>query len=243
MRRSTRLVALVQALQLRRAPATAKGLAQEFGTSERTIYRDICELVAHGVPIEGTAGVGYVIKLGLFLPPLMLTEAELKAVLAGLGDPDERTATGLSNPAKTALKKILALLPQDIHAELCAPAFQAPAHVGVPAPVPKEGRGTVRLDVLRQARETRKRLALVYVDKQGRRIKRVVWPIVIDFKENIRLLIGWTEQDEAFRSFPVEELASAELLDSYPANFANLMRLYERQFRNRHRFPPAPEII
>ena len=59
---------------------TAAALAGELDVSERTLYRDIAELVAQGAPIYGEAGIGYVLRPGLFLPPLMLTEDETEAV-------------------------------------------------------------------------------------------------------------------------------------------------------------------
>ena len=73
MRRSARLLALLQALRCRRRPATAAALARELQVSERTIYRDLSELTAQGAPVQGEAGVGYMLRPGLFLPPLMLT--------------------------------------------------------------------------------------------------------------------------------------------------------------------------
>src|SRR6266568_1747796 len=82
--RTSRLFALLQALRRRRRPVTAAILAGELEVSERTIYRDLAELAAQGAPIQGEAGVGYVLRPGLFLPPLMLTEDETDAVLLGL---------------------------------------------------------------------------------------------------------------------------------------------------------------
>jgi predicted DNA-binding transcriptional regulator YafY len=82
--RSARLFALLQALRCRRYAVTAAALARELQVSERTIYRDLSELAAQGAPVQGEAGVGYVLRPGLFLPTLMLTEDETEAVLLGL---------------------------------------------------------------------------------------------------------------------------------------------------------------
>jgi predicted DNA-binding transcriptional regulator YafY len=82
--RSARLLDLIQALRRRRRPATAAALAAELGVSLRTIYRDVATLVAQGAPIEGEAGLGYVLKPGFFLPPLMFTEDEMDAIILGL---------------------------------------------------------------------------------------------------------------------------------------------------------------
>jgi len=88
--RSARLLALLQVLRCRRRTVTAAALARELQVSERTIYRDLSELAAQGTPVQGEAGVGYMLRPGLFLPPLMLTEDETEAVLLGLRYIDQR---------------------------------------------------------------------------------------------------------------------------------------------------------
>lgn len=69
MSRTTRLLTLLQVLRGKRCPVTAATLASELKVSERTLYRDIAELTAMGAPIQGEAGIGYVLRSGLFLPP------------------------------------------------------------------------------------------------------------------------------------------------------------------------------
>ena len=83
MSRTTRLLTLLEMLRSRRVPVTAYELALELGVSERTLYRDIATLIDQGAPIHGEAGIGYVLKPGLFLPPLMLSEDEIDAILVG----------------------------------------------------------------------------------------------------------------------------------------------------------------
>jgi predicted DNA-binding transcriptional regulator YafY len=111
MSRPVRLLNLVQALRRRRRPVPAADLAAELGVSLRTIYRDIATLAAERAPIEGAADLGYVLRQGFFLPPLMFSEDELDALILGLrlaarrGDPD------LEKAADDALAKIVAVLP------------------------------------------------------------------------------------------------------------------------------------
>ena len=109
--RSVRLLALLQALRCRRHPVTAATLARELQVSERTIYRDLSQLAAQGAPVQGEAGVGYMLRPGLFLPPLMLTEDETEAVLLGLRYVDQRGDDVLTKAAANAHAKILAVLP------------------------------------------------------------------------------------------------------------------------------------
>src|ERR1700728_2702361 len=108
MSRSTRLLHLLQALRGRRHPVTAARLAEELEVSERTIYRDVAELMAQGAPISGEAGIGYVLGPGLFLPPMMLTEDEIEAVLLGLRYVDQRGDDVLRVAAADALVRISA---------------------------------------------------------------------------------------------------------------------------------------
>src|ERR1700760_2300443 len=110
MSRSARLLSLLQALRGRRRPVTAATLARELEVSERTVYRDIAELISRGAPIEGEGGVGYILRPGLFLPPLMLSHDETEAVLLGLRYVDQRGDEVLTAAAASALAKISSVL-------------------------------------------------------------------------------------------------------------------------------------
>ncbi|MEE9428087.1 MAG: HTH domain-containing protein, partial [Paracoccaceae bacterium] len=82
MRRADRLFQIVQYLRGGRL-LTAATLAERLEVSERTIYRDIADLIGSGVPIEGEAGVGYLMRSGYDLPPLMFNRDEIVALVAG----------------------------------------------------------------------------------------------------------------------------------------------------------------
>jgi biotin operon repressor len=159
--RSARLLALLQALRCRRHAVTAAALARELQVSERTIYRDLSELAAQGAPVQGEAGVGYLLRPGLFLPPLMLTEDETEAVLLGLRYVDQRGDDVLTKAAANALAKILAVLPQE---------GQVAATLPMTIPGPKANgfpENTVPLTALRSAIRTCRRLAISYVNGEG----------------------------------------------------------------------------
>ena len=134
MARSTRLLMLLQALRGRHRPVTASVLAVELGVSERTLYRDVADLVAQGAPIYGEAGVGYVLRPGLFLPPLMLTEDETEAIVLGLRYVDQRGDEVLARAAAVALAKIGAVLSPAAKETLQNPiALPGPRGPGFPA--------------------------------------------------------------------------------------------------------------
>ncbi|MEJ1937513.1 HTH domain-containing protein, partial [Nostoc sp. NIES-2111] len=105
MTRSARLLDLMQALRRRRRPVSAARLAEELGVSLRTVYRDIGTLVAQGAPIEGEAGLGYILRPGFFLPPLMFDAEETDALMLGLRLAAGRGDPALAEAAENALAK------------------------------------------------------------------------------------------------------------------------------------------
>ncbi|CPR19793.1 Transcriptional regulator, DeoR family [Brenneria goodwinii] len=78
MSRAQRLLDLIQILRNHRFPVTGANLAAELGISLRTLYRDIGTLQAQGADIEGEPGLGYVLRPGFMLPPLMFSEEEIE---------------------------------------------------------------------------------------------------------------------------------------------------------------------
>jgi predicted DNA-binding transcriptional regulator YafY len=83
MSRAERLLSLIEILRRHRAPVSGGKLAEELGVSLRSLYRDIATLQGQGAPIEGEAGVGYILKPGFLLPPLMFSETEIEAIVLG----------------------------------------------------------------------------------------------------------------------------------------------------------------
>src|SRR5262245_1253644 len=114
MSRSERLLHLIQTLRRRRRPVSGQALADELDGSSRTLYRDIATLQAQGAPIEGEAGLGYVLKPGFILPPLMFNENEVDAIVLGLGFVSKRGDADLSRAAADALARIEAVLPEPL---------------------------------------------------------------------------------------------------------------------------------
>jgi predicted DNA-binding transcriptional regulator YafY len=224
--RSTRLLSLLQSLRGRRHPVTAAALARELEVSERTIYRDLSTLAAQGAPIQGEAGVGYVLRPGLFLPPLMLTEDETEAVLLGLRYVDQRGDEVLTTAAGNARAKITAILSREMQAAADAPlSVPGPGGHGFP-------QNTVPLALLRTAIRTQQRLAITYVDQHDRRSERVVWPILLGFMDNARVITGWCELREAFRFFRTDRILSAEPRERYPGRRSDLVRTFQAQLRD-----------
>ena len=114
MSRAERLLDLVQLLRRHRRPVSGRKLADELGVSIRTLYRDIVTLQGQGAPIEGEPGLGYVLKPGFMLPPLMFGEDEIEALLLGSRWVADRADGPLALAARDAMAKIVAVLPPDL---------------------------------------------------------------------------------------------------------------------------------
>jgi predicted DNA-binding transcriptional regulator YafY len=217
MSRSARLLSLLQAMRGRRQPVTAARLAEALEVSERTIYRDVADLMAQGAPIEGEAGVGYILRPGLFLPPLMLSEDEVEAVMLGLRYVDQRGDEVLQAAASVASAKISAVLSPQAQAQITSP-------LSLPGPSRTFPRNAVPLDKLRGAIRDRVRLDIRYEDEQERRTERTVWPIQLGFMDQARILCAWCELRQDFRTFRTDRIVAMTRLDRYPAQRADLVR-------------------
>lgn len=202
MSRTTRLFDLMQTLRRHRRPVSGTVLADELGVSLRTLYRDIAALKAIGAEVEGEAGLGYVLKPGLLLPPLMFSEEELEAVALGLKWVGKRADDGLAVAAGEALAKVAAVLPGEQRhrledsALLIGPGWERPQ--------------TVDLQILRQAIRDEQKLEITYCDQQGRRSSRIIWPCAIAFFESTRIVAAWCELREAYRHFRADRIEAAE---------------------------------
>jgi predicted DNA-binding transcriptional regulator YafY len=220
MSRSARLLSLLQTLRGRRRPVTAAQLADEMEVSERTIYRDLAELIAQRAPIEGAAGVGYTLRPGLFLPPLMLSEDETEAVLLGLRYVDQRGDEVLTKAAAVALAKISSVLPSEVQTALAFPfVMPGPPCRGFPP-------NKVPLSQLRAAIRSQIRLAIIYGDEKKRRSERVVWPIILGFMDSARVLGAWCELRKDFRTFRTDRILSAKEGERFAGTRGDLLRRF-----------------
>ncbi|QLP97507.1 MAG: YafY family transcriptional regulator [Rhodoblastus sp.] len=217
MSRAARLLDLVQALRRRRAPAPGRELAEELGVSLRTLYRDVETLRAQGAAVEGEAGVGYVLRPGFTLPPLMFTQDEIAALSLGLRWVAKQGDAALGAAARDALAKIAAVLPPERDDALASATL-------IPV-APRFDDAAARLPVLRAALSARRKLELDYVDAGGSVSLRVVWPTAIGFFDAALVLAAWCELRADFRHFRLDRIRDARMLDArIPMRAAALLR-------------------
>lgn len=205
MRRADRLFQIVQILSRRRL-TTAALLAEHLEVSERTIYRDIADLVRSGVPVRGEAGVGYELGKDFELPPMMFDVEEIQALVLGARMVERFGDAPLRLAARRVLDKVEGVLPPKRRDLLSRTALFAFA-----APLPQAQQAT--LTVLRGAVDERRKLALDYVDVDGVPTHRVVSPLGLYFWGTTWTLGAWCELRVDYRNFRLDRVASARALD------------------------------
>jgi hypothetical protein len=118
MRRADRLFDIIQILRRRKLV--------KLEVSERTIYRDIRDLAAGGVPIEGEAGVGYILREGYDLPPIMFNEQEIEALVLGVRIVESWADPELAEAAGNVIAKVEAVVPERLRRHMDETALLAP---------------------------------------------------------------------------------------------------------------------
>lgn len=222
MRRADRLFEIVQYLRGRRL-TTARQLAEWLEVSERTIYRDVADLVASGVPIEGEAGVGYRIAAHFELPPLMFNRNEIDALVIGARFVQAWGGPGLANGARSALAKIAGALPRDKRDALESTRLFAPGFFVDPLP-------GERLERMRHAIAEQRVAELEYRDAAGLVTSRRVRPLGLYFWGDAWSLAAWCELRQDFRNFRLDRIVEVRVLDErFPDEPGKRLQDYARR--------------
>jgi predicted DNA-binding transcriptional regulator YafY len=218
MSRAGRLFELLQVLRRHRYPVTAAALAAELEVSVRTLYRDIASLQAQGATIEGEAGIGYVLRPGFTLPPLMFTTDELETLALGSRWVTMQGDAELSLAARNALAKIRSVLPRALLEDLDASAML----VGPPKVNPAVA---CDLTAVRRAIRTERKIVIAYQDQEGRPTRRTIWPFALAFFSEVRLVAAWCETRQGFRHFRADRITEMVITsERYPRKRQALLR-------------------
>jgi predicted DNA-binding transcriptional regulator YafY len=206
MRRADRLFDIIQVLRTAAHPVTAAALADQLEVTVRTIYRDIAALQASRVPIEGAAGLGYVLRRGFDLPPLMFTTEEVDAIAVGVRLLRRLRDPKLQQAAESVLAKLSVVVPQPLQSQLVA----APVYVSEGSAPAASG---IDFSELRSAIHDTRKMSIAYVDESGRHTRRTIWPLAMAYYVDATLLGAWCELRSDFRHFRVDRISAARLLD------------------------------
>lgn len=227
MHATRRLFSIIQFLRSARAPVRAQYLAEELEVSVRTIYRDIAELQTQGVPICGEAGVGYILEDDYHLPPLMLTPDELEAALLGAQWVAKNGDSGLASGARSLLAKLHSAVPEELQGILAKEALVVPVQEQVPD-------HRIDLALLRQSIHQRQKLRIQYLDLKQQTSERTIWPFMLAYFENKRLLCAWCESRNDFRHFRTDRIQSCEPIQQrFPKTVQQLRALWWQKERKR----------
>ena len=222
MRRADRLFQIIQILRRSRHPVTAAALAGELEVSKRTVYRDMADLIGQRVPVEGEAGLGYVLEAGFDMPPMMLTPDEIEAVILGAQLVARLPDPLLASAARDLVAKIASVVPEHLRPFIVEPSVAA-------KPTDEPPASNVEMRPLRAAIREGLKLRLRYRTEAGDVTERTVWPVVLGYAETRSLLIAWGELREGFRHFRTDRIIGAEVLDEpYAARRSDLRRRWER---------------
>jgi predicted DNA-binding transcriptional regulator YafY len=218
MSRAQRLLDLIQLLRQHRRAVSGAVLAEELGVSLRTLYRDIETLKAQGAYIDGEAGVGYVLRPGFMLPPLMFSEEEIEALVLGSRWVSERADGLLGKAARNVLAKIGAVLPADLKDSIAASGML----IGPGDPI---AAGDAELAAIREAIRAERRMRIAYADERGTATERVIWPVALAFFDRVRVVVGWCELRSGFRHFRTDRIAELDVTaERYPRRRAALIK-------------------
>ena len=208
MRRADRLFQIIQLLRRRRTVTTAAQLASRLEVSERTVYRDIRDLMLAGTPIEGEAGVGYRIRPGYDLPPLMFDREEIQALVLGVRIVRQFGEPALARASDAILAKVAAVLPADLEPLLAGTKLFVPTILS--------GKGSADgLAMAREALVARRRLRFRYANERGDASERTVRPLAVFFWGRTWTLAAWCEMRVGFRNFRVDRISEPSLGDTF----------------------------
>ena len=220
MSRSERLLELIQTLRRYRRPVSGQTLADETNVSLRTLYRDIATLQAQGADIEGEPGMGYILKPGFLLPPLMFSEDEIEALVLGSRWVASRTDSDLSRAAANVLAKITAVLPDDMKPKIEGSNLLVPQYHSEVADV-------VDLSLVRKAIRNEHIVEIGYVDAAGVETERRIWPFALGFYDRVRVIAAWCEMRGDFRNFRTDRIQRMDPQGKrYPRRKAELLKAW-----------------
>jgi predicted DNA-binding transcriptional regulator YafY len=221
MRRADRLFQIIQILRRSTRPVTSSQLATELEVSKRTVYRDVADLMGQRVPIEGEAGLGYLLDPKYDMPPLMLTADEIEAVVLGAQLVAKLPDAVLANAANDVVAKIAFALPKDMLPYLVEPGVAA-------RPSSTTKSEVIDMRPIRAAIREGLKLRLRYRSEAGEVTGRTVWPVILGYSEAHCLLVAWCETKQAFRHFRTDRMLEVSPIDErFGMNRSQLRRRWE----------------
>jgi predicted DNA-binding transcriptional regulator YafY len=219
--KAERLLHLLQTLRRHRYPVLGKDLAEELGVSLRTLYRDVAALVAQGAHIDGSPGVGYLLRPGFLLPPLMLSQEEIEALVLGSRWVKQRGDPALQDAAANLLAKVESIMPADLRQEMASSGLMV-------GPAPDKPMADRELALIRKAIRNESKLEMRYVDTGDEETRRTIWPFALGWFDHSLILAAWCELRQDYRHFRTDRIrAFTALVERYPRSRRALLQEWQ----------------
>ncbi|MFN0192033.1 MAG: helix-turn-helix transcriptional regulator [Aestuariivirga sp.] len=229
MSRAERLLNLIEEFRRRRRPVSGDDLAQTLGVSIRTLYRDISSLRALGADIEGEPGVGFVLRSGFLLPPIMFSAEEVDALVLGSRWVADRADKPLAEAARKAMARLTAVMPNEL-------VDRVEAQYLAVGPGELSQQETIDMAAVRRAIHLERKLHIHYTDSKGNSSTRVIWPFMLGYYDGGRLISAWCELREGIRHFRTDRIHSlSEISKRYPRRRHDLIKLWRETDTYEHK--------
>jgi predicted DNA-binding transcriptional regulator YafY len=220
MSRAERLLNLIEEFRRRRRAVSGDELARTLGISIRTLYRDIASLRALGAGIAGEPGVGYVLRSGFLLPPVMFTVEEVDALVLGSRWVSEKADKKLAEAARKAMARLTAVMPHELVDRVDAQSL-------IFTPSVDTRPETIDMAGVRRAIQREQKLRIHYKDEKGKTSDRVIWPFLLIYFDGGLLIAAWCETREGIRHFHTNRIGTmTELSTRYSRRRHDLIRLW-----------------
>lgn len=230
--RAERLLNLIEEFRSHRRPVSGSDLAQALHVSIRTLYRDIASLRALGAGIEGEPGLGYILRSGFLLPPVMFTVEEVDALILGSRWVADRADKPLAEAARKAMARLTSVMPNEL-------VGRVEAQYLLVGPSEHSRQETIDMSVVRRAIHLERKLLIHYSDSTGKNSERVIWPFLLSYFDGGRLISAWCELRDGIRHFRTDRIASlSEVSSRYPRRRHDLMKLW----RESESFGPCAQM-
>jgi len=227
MSRSLRMYEVIQLLRSAAGPMTAQAIGETLGVSKRTAYRDIAALQSMRVPIDGEAGVGYIMRPGFDLPPLAFSSVEIEAIVVGLALLRRTGDTGLQRAAQQVARKINDVMPDRDKSQLTKETLHVSGWNEIPF-------STIEISCLRRAIRDEEKLRLAYIDAEENQTQRTILPLAVLYCIDAIILVAWCELRSDFRHFRIDRLQDFEPAGEYFSGKGGRLR---QAWREHHDLP------
>ncbi len=202
MKSQERRLKILLLLQARKKTIGIDYLAEYFGVSRRTIFRDLNFISEMEVPIAYDSIDGYSIPKSYNIPPLMFTEKELSVIMIGLSFMKSQSDSSMVEDAKSVQLKIENVVPESLRVLI----ETLDKHIIVDPFVKRDPKGTISSDwyIISNSISSQHRIQFNYRDRKE---IRTLEPYFLVFYSDHWNMLGYDVEKSGFRNFRLEYIS------------------------------------